>query len=114
MSEEVSAKASGEVPLSVEWIGAEEATIHFANQALGQIVQRGEIVLTFGQAVPPILSGTPEQQVEQVRQISSIQAKTVARLVLTPERVRELVDILQVTLDNYYEIQREVDEVENK
>ncbi len=66
----------------------------FANVFVVQQQQRGDFVLTIGQAVP-LLLGTTEEQKQQARDMGSIPVTTIARVVLTRGRLDELITILQ-------------------
>jgi hypothetical protein len=87
------------------WIGAEDLPVLFVNTFVGQVqAQEGVFYLTVGQAVPPALIGTPQEQAEQLKQIAYVPVKPVARLALTKPRLQELVGILQANLDQYEQI----------
>jgi hypothetical protein len=64
-----------------------------ANVFAVQAVPDG-IILTIGQANPPIPFGTPEQQREQQRALTEVSADVVCRVILTPDRVLELANQL--------------------
>ncbi len=87
--------------LPLVWVGVDEVPIVMANQVLGQIAGEDEVVLAFGQVTPPPFLGTPEQRIEQAKQIQYVAVRVVARLSLTHTRLQELVRVLQQTLDNY-------------
>lgn len=69
-----------EIPLV--WVGLNELPVLFTNQFL---IQHWEdaFVITAGQLVPPPVTGTPEEQAEDVEEISYVPVKPVARLGLT-------------------------------
>jgi hypothetical protein len=71
-----------------------------ANQFLGQIVRPGEIVISVGHVTPPPVIGSLEQQTEQLMRVAFAQVRPIARFGLTESRVRELITMLQQTLDN--------------
>jgi hypothetical protein len=86
--------------ISLVWIGVEELPIWFANQFMGQLDDQGEALITFGQVSPPALIGPPEEQVRQAKQITHVPVKPIARLALSTSRLRELVEVLQQTIEN--------------
>lgn len=92
--------------LPVVWVGAEEAPVVFANQVLGQVGQQGEIILTFGQLIPPAFLGTPEQIAEQAKQLSHVPTQTVSRLVITRAGLDQLIQVLNQTVENYERTQQ--------
>jgi hypothetical protein len=87
--------------LQMIWVGVDDAPILFVNQMLGQVDDHGEIILTFGQAAPPVTLGTPEQQAEQMQAAPFVQVRPVSRLSLPKTRAEELVRVLQKTLENH-------------
>ena len=85
----------------VVWVGVDDLPVHLVNQLVG-VVQPNEIFLTFGTLTPPaIMAGTVEERRAQAEAIPFVQVKPVARLGLTPERLREFIAILEQTLANY-------------
>ncbi len=87
--------------LPVRWVGAEDAPLLFVNQVLGQVGQQGEVVLTFGQLIPPAFFGTPEQIAEQAQDMTHVPVQTAARLVITREGLDQLIQVLGQTVENY-------------
>ena len=103
MSEE---RRNRDIPLV--WVGLDEFPVLFANQFL---IQHWEdaFVVTAGQLVPPPVVGTPEEQAEEIEQISYVPLRPVARLGLTKSRVEELIVYLQASLEQYDRQRREQD-----
>ena len=95
-----STEQPGRVDIPIVWVGVEDAEILFANQFLVQFYQQ-EILLTIGQLTPPVVLGTPAQQVQQAEQLSYIPVNTVGRFGLTRERLQELIGVLQITARNF-------------
>mgnify|MGYP001423462855 CR=1 FL=1 len=58
------------------WVGLDDLPIVFTNQFVGQIDDRGEIILSLGAASPPlIVPGWPEEIVQQAAKIESVAVK---------------------------------------
>ena len=87
-------------PIPIIVTGLDENPILFANHFVVQH-HMTEFIITFGQVQPPIILGSPEQQAQQAEHISSIPARVVARIGLTPQRMTELVRVMQENLSNY-------------
>jgi len=87
-----------EVPLVI--IGTEDTPIYLANQFVVQHEQK-EFIITFGQYSPPLLLGSPEEKREAAKRIPYVPIKVVARVGLTPERMEELIKVLQTNFRNY-------------
>ncbi len=90
----------------IVWVGVDDVPIVFVNQTIGQVGQQTEVILTFGQLAPPaILAETREERERQVKSLTHIPIKPVARLALTKTGLEELVGVLQQTLVNYEKAQ---------
>jgi hypothetical protein len=87
------------VPLA--WVGYDEQPVLLANQFLLQTQPDQSVVLGIGQMTPPPMTGTPEQIAEQVSQIEFIPIRTLARVGLTEQALRELAATIQAHLDKY-------------
>ena len=86
----------------VTWVGAEDVPILFVNQVLGQVGQQSEVILTFGQLSPPaILGEDPGERERQLKSMSRIPIKPIARLGLTRAGLEQLVAVLHQTIENY-------------
>jgi hypothetical protein len=91
------------VQIPVVWSGVEQAPMLYANSFLVQFDPEapGAFILTIGQLTPPALIGTPEQIREQAEQISYVHVGVVARIVVTPTKLDELIAVLQANRDQY-------------
>lgn len=98
------------IPILATWDRVEEIPILLVNQVLGQIGQQGEVILTFGQVTLPILTGEPDQQLQQARETPSVPIKPVARLALTRAGLEDLIRILHLTRENYDNMQQTIAE----
>lgn len=85
------------ITLPVAWLD-DDAPIAYANQFLLSTISDEEYVLQVGQASPPPITGTPEQQKEQLSRISFVPIRALAKVSLTRQRVQELADLLQRAL----------------
>lgn len=88
------------------WLGTEDAPILFSNM---QIVQHEdqEFILTFGQFVPPLAVGSPEEVEEHVRRIPHVPVKTIARIAMTPPRFEAFMQALGSNYEKWQEKQRQ-------
>lgn len=79
-------------------------------------VQPGEyeITLSFFETHPPILTGSPEENLNKIRRLGAIPAKCVARIVIDPELVPKLIQALQTGLDGYHATRRTLEGDSNK
>ena len=96
-----------QISVRVAWVGVEEVPIVFVNQVAAQLDDRGEAIITFGQATPPLLLGTPEEQREQAAATPFVQVRPVARLSLSQPRLQDLIGVLSQTLENQARFQQQ-------
>jgi hypothetical protein len=87
-----------EIPLVI--IGAEDVPIYFTNLFVVQHEEK-EFIITFGQYSPPLLLGSPEEKQEAAKRMPYVPIKVIARVGLTPERMEELIEVLQTNLRKY-------------
>ena len=90
------------VELPLVYVGIEDVPVLFANQFLVQHEQN-EFLLTVGQLQPPPLLGSPEEKMEQLKTMTYVPVKVVARFGMTRQRLAQLVEVLQTNLQNYDE-----------
>jgi hypothetical protein len=85
------------IQIRAEWSGAEDLAVLFSNVFAVQCI-KSEFVITFGVATPPIVNGTLTQ--EEANQLV-MKLKPVVRIGVTPERMVELIGVLQNQLRAY-------------
>jgi hypothetical protein len=78
----------------VTWAGIEELPILLATSFATSLLSESEILLAIGQAAAPIIPGDEETQARTLSDLESIEARPLARLVLSPQRAVELIDLL--------------------
>lgn len=86
-----------QIELPFFFIGSEDIPIVLSNLQVIQHVQQ-EFIITFGQFSPPVVLGTPEEQMEQMKSKPYLPVKTVARVAMSPQRVGDLIKALQDNL----------------
>ena len=86
------------VPL--EWRGLEEHVPSPVNQFVSQFTD-DMFFVSFGLATPPLLPKDLERRKARLEAMESVPVSPVARLALTPERMRELIEVLQTNLQRY-------------
>jgi len=96
MSEHMSEAAPLAVP--IEWQVPGDIVPRYATNFVVQNTGH-EFILSFFEIMPPIIVGGPEEQKTQVKRLKSVQAKCVARIVLSPTRMAELMQLLRDHFD---------------
>ncbi len=76
------------IPPDIETIWANNMTIQLVEQSF---------VLTFFQTFPPLLIGTPEEQVRQIDNAGSVTAEGKVRLVIPMQKLEDIIRVLSAT-----------------
>src|SRR5437764_532554 len=58
-----------------------------------------ETIISFYQAKPPLLLGTPEQKAEMAKSILSVKAKCIGKFAISTSRLREFSDVLKSAVE---------------
>ncbi len=95
-----SSACDGQVPiqLPIRWDTPVELPTMFATNL---IVQRTAetFTISFFEIRPPILLGTPEQNQSTLSELKEVVAHCVVRVVVTPERMKEFVGVLNTSYE---------------
>jgi hypothetical protein len=88
--------------VTVTWGDLDALPLLFSNQILGQArPQEGIMYLAFGHAATPPFVGSPDEIRKQAEALEQIEIKPLARLAMTPEGVREVIQVLRSSLEKY-------------
>lgn len=100
-----------EFSLEIVWHLPEDIVSQFATDV---VVQQGveEFIISFFQVRPPVIVGSPEEKLEQVKQLDSIKAECVARVIVTPDRMNKFIKALQSSYNRYLEKSKGLDKEE--
>ncbi len=102
MSEETQEEQSSEVlNVPIEWHISDTLPSHYAANVFVQPGQY-EIILTFFEMRPPLLTGTPEQNKAKLQELGAIRAECISRIIVDPELIPKFIDALQKGLEGYY------------
>jgi hypothetical protein len=89
------------IVVPIVWVGLDDAEIVLANQILvqaGQYGHEGECTLSFGQVHPPVLLGSLADNRKKIEDLKYVPVKTVAKLAVTPARLREFIQAMETVL----------------
>src|SRR5258708_6630105 len=95
---EAEQKNQPEIALPVSWHYPESIQSRYANNVF---VQQGqyEFIISFFETKLPVLTGTPEENRARLEQLESVRAECVGRIIVAPELVPQIIQVLQTTLD---------------
>lgn len=87
-----------EVPL--EWHFPDSIISRYATNLVVQNTEH-EFILSFFEFNPPIVLGTPEERREQIEKLETVRGECVARIIVSPERLPNFINVLQDNLKRY-------------
>lgn len=90
------------IELRLDWSDTPSLPVLAANQLLVQVdsvgAQPDSFILTIGYASGPPVTGTPEEQAEQLRAYQSVHVAPITRISVTRARMIEWLGVLQETV----------------
>ncbi len=101
MSEETEHEQQSDlITLPIDWHFPEGLQSRYANNVL---VQAGkfELVIAFFEVQIPLLLGSPEENKVKLKEMGSVQAECVSKIIVSPEVVPALISALQTELEKY-------------
>lgn len=79
----------------------EDLNTYFVENIIAQH-QPGFFILSFFETfLPPIVGETPEDREKALEKLKEVDAKCVARLVVTPEKMNDIIEVLIENFDAY-------------
>jgi len=105
MSEIEQENQPSQVAVPIKWHVPDNLPSIYANNV---VVQQGayEFIISFFEAKLPLTVGTPEEIRAKLTQVESVPAECVARILVAPELVQQIIHALQTTLDTYHATQK--------
>lgn len=91
---------SERIPVPLEFCAPDELVSRYATNFVVQHTDN-EFVLSFFEAEMPILLGTPEENLARLESIGAVKARCVARIVVSPNRMAELLRIIGENYNRY-------------
>jgi|SRR5258708_5447890 len=88
--------------LPIDWHIPDNAQSRYANNVLVQSTLH-EIIISFFEALPPPLVGMPAENAAKLREMESIRADLVARIIVAPDILPSIISALQTGLEKYQE-----------
>jgi hypothetical protein len=86
--------------IPIEWLVPPDLRAEYATNVLAQHGEH-EIFLLFFQAQPPIILGELAEREKQLETLTAIPAKCVAKVIVSPDRLEEIIQLLTTQLESY-------------
>lgn len=88
------------ITLSVDWHFPEGLQSRYANNMLVQTGEH-EFVISFFEMQLPTLLGSPEENQTKLKEMGTIKAECVSKIIVSPGVVQGFIDALQTELDKF-------------
>jgi len=95
-------KATHPKSLPLEWFFPEGLVSRYSNNIMVQH-SRNEFIISFFEARPPLLIGTLDRIERVQRETKAISAECVARIVVSPNKMRDFIKVLNRNIETYEE-----------
>ena len=96
------------ITVPMAWAGVDAIDTRTANEFLITPDPHDDLMyLTVGFVSAPVLMGTEEEQLQQLRDIKFVTVRPLGRYALTRQRARQLADLLNESLGPYDDQRRE-------
>jgi hypothetical protein len=90
--------------VAINFVYPDNLVSHFTANVIAQF-QQDPFLLSFFEISPPPLSGeTDEDRLADLKKLDHIEAKCVARIVVTPSRMQDIVNVLSGNLAKYKQV----------
>jgi hypothetical protein len=88
------------VPVPISWHIPEDLVPRYANNFVVQHTEQ-EFIISFFELLPPLMIGPADSVRARLEEMESMPARCVGRVILTPDRLKELLATLQDNLQKY-------------
>lgn len=90
------------IALPIEWHIPDDIQARYATNMVAQHLEH-EFLISFFDIWPPILLGSPEEIAEKLKEVKSVRASCVARIVIAEEKLPDFIRVLQDNLRHFKE-----------
>ena len=97
----------------IEWYFPEDITSRYATNLVVQHSEH-EFIISFFEVERPVVVGPPEYVEARLKEITSVRANCIARIIVAAERMPEFVRVLQLNLEKYLTKKPEQDNEQHK
>ena len=93
-------KERPKVQVPIEWHISEDLDSKYATNLVIQHSEY-EFIIDFFEMRHPLILGDPDQVREQWEKLESVRAECVARIIVSPNRMQEFINVMQADLNKY-------------
>lgn len=88
------------VQVPIEWHISEDIDSKYATNLVIQHSEH-EFIINFFEMRHPLILGDPDQVRKQWEKLESVRAECVARIIVSPDRMQEFINVMQADLNKY-------------
>lgn len=93
-------KPTDKVEIKINFQFPENIKTYFADNFVVQH-QNDHFILSFYEVLHPVILGSKEERTEQLKKIKKMDATCVSRIIVTPEKLKDIISILTENYDNF-------------
>lgn len=91
--------------IKINYVYPDDLKSYFSTNSVVQH-QKDHFILSFFETWPPAILGSKEEQLSQFNHLDKINAKCVARIILTPDKMGDLIRVLEENYHTFLEKQQ--------
>ncbi|HSW56377.1 MAG TPA: DUF3467 domain-containing protein [Ignavibacteriaceae bacterium] len=88
------------VSIKINYQVPEDIESHFSDSFVVQH-QKDHFILTFYQILQQPILGTEEERIEQLKNIKQLNAKCIARIIVTPQKIEDITRVLSENIEKF-------------
>jgi len=87
--------------IKLNWVYPQDLETHFVTNMVVQH-QEDHFIISFFETWPPAITGNVDERHKQLESINEVDAKCVARIVVTPEKMRDFLNAFQENVEKFH------------
>ncbi len=95
-----SQKSISSKSIKINWVYPPEMSSYFSDNFVVQN-QKDHFILSFFEVINPAILGSKEERQAQLEGLNDIDAKCISRIIVTPKKLKDIIDVLNENYNNY-------------
>ncbi len=96
----MSGKTEKEITAKLNFVFPKELKSYFSDNFAVQH-QKDHFILSFYEVMHPVILGTEEERISQIKNMKEIDATCISRILVTPEKLKDIIKVLNENLATF-------------